>query len=301
MRQYLKFLPFLRWPKTKWGKIAYFPSLLMVIYGTTLGTYCQLRLTDFTSLYHSFRSSSTTVPISGELPDFPDAGYVFGGLPVATGNQSLQTLRNSAYLVGYNKSKRNPAWVAYRLFPVQLESHKRPDSFTPDFRTLLPVTTRNYTGTGYDRGHMAPHYGISTRYPEHVESTFLMSNIIPQKPDLNRELWRKLEMMVAKDWAQSNGDIWVITGPVFTSDKPQKIASGVVIPDACFKILYDLTDGGVRTLAFLMPQDVPAKANPAAYLTTIDRIEELTHLDFSPALKEAQQVPLEATRAQYLW
>ena len=55
-------------------------------------------------------------------------------------------------------------------------------------------TPDDYTRTGYDRGHMAPNYLIATRYGKVAQrETFLMSNIVPQTPELNRGPWRILE------------------------------------------------------------------------------------------------------------
>jgi endonuclease G len=67
--------------------------------------------------------------------------------------------------------------------------------FRPDDR--LPkdwprVTPSDYTGSGFDRGHMSPN---ADRYGsrEAADATFLMTNITPQTGDLNRGPWQKLE------------------------------------------------------------------------------------------------------------
>ena len=40
-----------------------------------------------------------------------------------------------------------------------------------------------------------------------------MSNMIAQRPWLNRGIWRRLEVDVARTYAQQR--IWILTGPIF--------------------------------------------------------------------------------------
>ena len=62
---------------------------------------------------------------------------------------------------------------------------------------------------------MAPNYLIATRYGKVAQrETFLMSNIVPQTPELNRGPWRILEQIVADDLTAQGVELWVITGPV---------------------------------------------------------------------------------------
>ena len=46
-----------------------------------------------------------------------------------------------------------------------------------------------------------------------------MSNIVRQKPNLNRRVWRPLEERVAKEYAMSLEEVWIITDPVYDEDK----------------------------------------------------------------------------------
>jgi len=42
------------------------------------------------------------------------------------------------------------------------------------------VTSHDYTGSGYNRGHCAPNYAIAVCYGAQAQlETFLMSNILP--------------------------------------------------------------------------------------------------------------------------
>lgn len=234
-----------------------------------------------------------------------DKTFVYGGVPrlMADGGEEPRVLVNRGYAAGYSERLRNPRWVAYRMrdLPRIPTPKARPEKFDVDRRTASRVASEAYSGSGYDRGHMAPNFAIATRYGEAAQrETFLMSNITPQRHALNAGLWRELEMRIATGYPARYGEVWVITGPVF-GPSPRTLRGGVAVPDAFFKIIIDEQDGKLRTLAFIVPQEVPEGADPGRYLTSIDEIEHRTGLDFLTELDEAAQRAVESARAGRLW
>ncbi|MEI6892879.1 MAG: DNA/RNA non-specific endonuclease [Pontiella sp.] len=230
---------------------------------------------------------------------------VYGGYPKQKGFKligRIKQLKNRGYVVGYSDSKKNPLWVSYRVFDVpELKSGKRPSGFKMDPRTKANVRHGDYTHSGYDRGHMAPNYAIATRYGvEAQRETFKMSNIIPQKPWINRGMWKDLEMTVAKRYGRYFSEVWIITGPVFT-DPIEKLDSGVPIPSHYYKIIADEKEGELRVLAFLIESDCPPYTRIRKRLVSVDQLETLTGLDFFPDLPEETQIQLETDPAGRLW
>ena len=137
-------------------------------------------------------------------PPRPDSAElrVFGGLPnTANYGHPVIVLTNIGYLSGYCEARRNPAWVGFSISSVTVGSTaKRPPKFITDPRTTSRVAHQDFSNSGYDRGHMAPNYAIGTRYGHEAQrETFLMSNIAPQAPDLNRIWWRVLEEKEANE------------------------------------------------------------------------------------------------------
>ena len=226
--------------------------------------------------------------------------YAYAGLPIS--RVPVTVMENTGYIVGYSDTRGDPLWVCYRLFRVTSEvSPPRPDRFETDARTKVRVSPDAYTRSGYDRGHLAPNYGIATRYGSQAQTeTFLMSNIVPQSPNLNRGLWKRLEELEARRYAQHLEEVWVITGPVFDDDI-QCLASGVEIPDACYKIMVDEDGGQPRVLALLIPQDVPAQARLESFLVSVDEVERKTGLDFLAELPDDLENLLEADCPRELW
>lgn len=243
-------------------------------------------------------------------PAAGDRTFAYGGLPRAEqpGLPPKRVLVNEGYAVGYADAWGNPLWAAYRMADVTPlpAAGERPERFEVDGRTVARVSSDAYTGTGYDRGHLAPNYGIATRHGEAAQrETFLMSNIIPQRHGLNAGLWKQLEQRAATSYPARFGEVWIVAGPVFgaTQERLPTRGGGVAprVPEGCFMILADESDGRVRTLAFLFPQDVPEGAKADDFLTTIAEIEARTGLDFFPELPAGTQAELESRRAGRVW
>ena len=231
-------------------------------------------------------------------------GPLFGGLPVTTSPEKrVRVLENDAYLCGYSETLRSPVWVSYRLFDLKDSdgTGDRPDHFDVDSRTIAKVRSDEYTGSGYDRGHLAPNFGIARCYGRKAQvGTFLMSNIVPQKHEMNAGLWRFLEERAAVNYPGRFGEIWVLTGPIYGSN-PKRIGKGVPVPEACFKIMIDETEGKVRAQAFIIPQTVASGTSLNRYLVSIDEVEKRSELDFFPNLDDVVETKLEAMRSKRPW
>jgi endonuclease G len=233
--------------------------------------------------------------------------YAYAGMPAQRLKvfSRVKMLENRGYVVGYSESMRNPLWVGYRIFDLPDLNKRsvgpRPSRFSVDRRTYTQVAHDDYTRSGYDRGHMAPNYGIATRYGRDAQlETFLMSNIIPQKPGVNRYIWKDLEMRVAKQYGRYFREVWVLTGPVFQGEI-RKLESGVPVPSAYYKIIVDEHGGTLRALAFIVERRCEPYSRIKRCLVSIDDIEAMTDLDFFPDLPEDIEVQLEGRAATRLW
>lgn len=232
-----------------------------------------------------------------------DRTHVYGGAPVPVGSATAQrVLVNTGFVVGYSDELGNPLWAAYRVRDVpDLTPPPRPEAFVPDLRTVARVDPALYSGSDYDRGHLAPNYAIATRYGRRAqEETFQMSNIIPQRRALNAGVWRHLEQRIATSYPGRFGEVWAFAGPVFGS-KPPRLRRKVAVPEACYMILLDESDGRLRAQAFIFPQDTPPGAELDRHLTSVDEIERRTGLDFLTELPDDLENALESKRAERAW
>ena len=68
--------------------------------------------------------------------------------------------------------------------------------------------------------------------------------MVPQDPTQNGKPWSQIEQDTRRYIRRARGDVYVITGPVFSSRKPHTIGdSEVWVPDAVFKMVYDPATG----------------------------------------------------------
>jgi endonuclease G len=236
-----------------------------------------------------------------------DDHLVFGGaprpMPGAGEEVQFTILKNQGYVVGYSESRRDPLWVSYRVFHSATSyDFPRPSRFSTDERTLARVKDNDFTRTGFQRGHMAPNATIMHELGQTAQlETFLLSNVCPQEPNLNERVWERLEADERK-YANNLEEVWVIDGPIFADlngGTTPRLASGIAIPSAFYKILIDEEDhpgGKPRVFSVIMPQDVKGTELPQQFLTTISEIQKETHLDFLWKLDPQTQAELENTK-----
>jgi endonuclease G len=235
---------------------------------------------------------------------------LYQGKPEATGwgvKTWFRTLRNHGFIVGYSDIRGNPLWTEYAIYPVDesIPSLPRPSRFKTDWRAINRIKHDDYTKSGYDRGHNAPNYAISHLYGKDGQSdSFLMTNISPQTPKLNRQFWQRLEEAEVKYFTKLADKVWVITGPVFTGSTERLSSSWrVEIPDAFYKIYITQakTNQDFKVLAFLVPQTVKGNEPLAQFVTSIDTIETQTGLDFFSDLDDITENKLEASIEPQAW
>jgi endonuclease G len=226
--------------------------------------------------------------------------------------RSLQVLEKQHFVIGYDNQAKNPAWVTYDLdgpiaFPGQEPT--RPATFETDFATSAHVSQRDYTSSGYDRGHMCPAYAEWSRYGvEAFKQTFICSNIIPQLHSVNAGIWEDLEVEIAGrsghggGWAERFGHLTIINGPVY-DQQPEHLRAGITVPTACFSIVIDWQEdgSGYRALAFEIPNKADTQGPLTRYLTSIKAVEASTGLDVFAGEAEAYRASLETARADRLW
>lgn len=213
------------------------------------------------------------------------------------------------FVVGYDAGIQNPVWVSTRFFRVNdPKSEARPDQFTPDPRIPTRYRTESslWTRTGYDRGHMAPNWGVSICYGREAQiESFVLTNITPQTPELNRGIWASLEKIISNDYANRFGQVWVICGPVFSKDAQTLKDGKVLIPAAFYKIVVRQNENGsIFVLPFIIPQNVSESRNQREliqYLTNIDQIEKYTDIDFFPELPDDIEQQIEMFQPTKLW
>ncbi|MCL1958700.1 MAG: DNA/RNA non-specific endonuclease, partial [Spirochaetes bacterium] len=97
---------------------------------------------------------------------------------------------------------------------------------------------KDYTYSGYDRGHMAPNADFDDT-TENALMTFFIANIWPQTPNVNRIEWLKTENETRKLALINSGVKVIIIVDEFKTEKVGNIS----VP-SCFKRrVYNLNTG----------------------------------------------------------
>lgn len=141
-------------------------------------------------------------------------------------------LCNSFYVSVYNPKTRAVIMTSEILAPSGLKV-KRSNNFHSDSRVSNPVIPKDYNKSGFDRGHMVPAGDAPTISA--MSETFLMTNMTPQAPMLNRGNWKELEESIRHQVNSSRRPVYVITGAIY-SDK--SLSTNVPIPSGYFKVVY---------------------------------------------------------------
>jgi len=234
----------------------------------------------------------------------PSGSVTFAGVPTRTGDPApsdIRVINRGEFIIGWSDRLRHPVWCAYHVTRKARHPADHRPPFAKDPSVPSAPAPKDYTKSGYDRGHMAPNYAITTRYGEATQKlTFMMSNIAPQTPALNRGVWRDVEHRIADLWTARYGEIWVVVGCI--SRGGEKIGqTGIDVPTDYYQVIVAQEGMDIRALAVVIPQSVGWNAWAARHIVSIDELEEMTGLDFNPDLPSFIQSPLEAELPTRLW
>lgn len=215
------------------------------------------------------------------------------GLEVPEGQPSrCVTVSHEGYTVSFDPVRRTPAWVAWELTSEETSgAFSRTDVFTPDPAVSGSPESREYSRSGYDRGHMAPAADMKWSERAMAES-FYTTNICPQDNGLNAGEWCNLEKQ-CRVWARHYGKIWIAAGPVY-SGETRKTASGIAVPDAFYKVLLKEFRGRMYAIGFVMPNR-NVGGDILDWCVSVDEVERLTGLDFFPSLPDDVENAVERT------
>ncbi len=252
---------------------------MIVVYKNSMSHLIQSLLLIILSLFHQ-------TPDGLEIPKITNPSAV-----VAHTNYTLQ----------YDERYEQADWVAYELTKKEADGRvKRKDDFREDpFVMTGSADLSDYRRSGFDRGHLAP-AGDMKFSAKAMDESFFMSNMSPQRPGFNRGIWKELETLVRR-WAEENGSLYIVTGPVLNKKYYPTIGKDkVAVPEYYYKVLLDDTEPVLKGIGFLIPNkkcDDPVED----YAVTIDKVEKVTGLDFFPKLPDPEEEKIESRINLSLW
>jgi endonuclease G len=208
------------------------------------------------------------------------------------------------YTLSYNAVTRRPNWVCWRLRKADIGRAER-GPFEPD--PLLPegfakVTSHDYDGSGFDRGHQCPAKDRSATQDD-CDATFFMTNVVPQSPFSNQRAWERLESY-CRDLTHEGHVLYIACGPhgaggTGKDGYKEELHKGhvVTVPAKLWKVVMVLPHEdaeprrNTRVIAIIMPNDQTVDYDWSKYRVSTHAVEKLTGHKFFPA------VPADAARA----
>jgi endonuclease G, mitochondrial len=205
------------------------------------------------------------------------------------------------YSLSYSRDNGGANWVSWHLDSSWLGSAPRQDDFRAD--TTLPsgwyrVQATDYSGSGFDRGHMCPSADRTITVTAN-SGTFLMTNMIPQLPANNQGVWASLESYSRSLVTQGN-ELYIISGG---HGLQYFIANGrVAVPAQTWKVIIVLPNGtndvarvntGTRTIAVVVPNSGTINRDWRSYRVSVDQVEAITGFDFFSNVSTGMQAVIE--------
>ena len=219
---------------------------------------------------------------------------LFGQLELPKYDADDTIIKHRGYTLSYNSKYKQANWVAYLLTKDEtVKRFQRGEFFAPD--PMIPGTDFkvDYLKSGYDRGHLAPAADMGYSMETMVQS-FFYTNMSPQLPRFNRGVWKKLEMQV-RNLAVEFDSLYVVTGPIFDSVMPTIGPHRVAVPKAYYKVLLQKRNGNWLGIGYILTNS-NIKVDFKEYATNIDKVEEITGLDFFWRLEDKVEVSIEKNR-----
>jgi endonuclease G len=219
-------------------------------------------------------------------------------IPALQANEYI--IDHIGYSLVFNEKYKQAKWVAYELTVAETEKvAERSNAFKPD-PTIPQLTNqaRDYTGSGYDRGHLAPAADQSWSY-QAMQESFYYSNMSPQLPGFNRGIWKNLEEQV-RQWARDNEAMYIVTGPVLKDNLSTLGESSIAIPKYYYKVILDYKEPELKGIGFIMPNE--SSSYPLQHFAvSIDSVENFTGIDFFPLLPNVDETTLEKNVCLSCW
>lgn len=179
-------------------------------------------------------------------------------------------------------------WVAYKVTPNDIAGPARTRNWhkDPKIDVQFTFTPSDYKGMSlepyfFDRGHQAPLASFKN-HPKWYTLNYL-SNITPQKKDLNRGAWKALESAERK-LVHQYGTTYILTGPYYDKNDivqgPPIQRMNYIIPSGYWKIIAIKNGDTIKATSFMFPQNTPPRDSHCKHIATVPEIQHMTGLVF---------------------
>jgi endonuclease G, mitochondrial len=252
-----------------------------------------------------FAPSSSTAPTTESDAALPGpvnpAGLFEYGFPGPVADIASRT----ALISSFDRRLRNPAWVVEHITPAsiaQRDGDRKNSNFVEDddvptkFRALL----KDYSRSGYDRGHQVP--AADAKWSQKaMDETFYLTNMCPQVGEgFNRDYWAHFEDFCRR-LTTRYPSVRIVTGPLYLPRrdpadgkwyvKYEMIGSppNVAVPTHFYKVIFaedGVAGGNVAIGAFVLPNaPIPNEKPLTDFEVPVEAVERASGLEFATKLE----------------
>ena len=208
------------------------------------------------------------------LPTLPFLPETIGhaGVPIEPFHLAPPLFLRRSFLTAYNTKTRTADWCLERLAKEEVlqRSSASRDSCTftsdPFIQSAFQSHSNDYRSSGYDRGHLVPAADVplTDTDPLHPHSamdalaeTFVLSNVAPQAPALNRGYWVQMEHHI-RTLTKTYEEVYVVTGPLWipTNQSPSNTPSTAPTDSQSFALATTTTATKSSSSSSLTPPTI---------------------------------------------
>lgn len=207
----------------------------------------------------------------------------------------VPVLKRKGYIMAYDGRSKNPYLVMETITADTVQGPEESEKREPLEDNQVPKSIRaaldDYRNSGYEKAHLCPPADQNSN-PMAKNESYLLTNMCPQSPQLNRGAWARFEKYV-RGLTASYQTVKVFTGPLYlpaTGKDGQRYVSykvigknDVAVPTHFFKVLkLEKDNGDIDSKAYILPNEpVSSDISLDRFQTTLQDIEHLSGIIFN--------------------
>lgn len=214
--------------------------------------------------------------------------------PKVKGGSSLILVHSTAafginYSLEWDTEKKSQRWSCYEMYEGNsvrntTRYYDKDNQYPQDplLASQYQFASDPFWGSGYDHGHICPSADRLCSLEANIQ-TFYLTNMQPQLNAFNTGVWESMESWLRGKNANSFRDtLYVVKGG--TIDRADQILktldNGLIVPKYYFCAVLCKNPQGYKAIGLWFEHKADSNTLSKKYVVNIDKLEELTGLDF---------------------
>lgn len=220
----------------------------------------------------------------------------------------------TTYSIAYDTVRRHARWTAFTFDASNRAIKWKRDNWentewggdpfqpNPELPSHLSNNKDYYNKNGFVRGHIVASYD-RVYSKDANEQTFYYTNISPMHSRFNTGLWNDLEMKV-QNWGRNNAfcdTLYIVKGGTIAEGQYTSKGTCTTVPKFYYMALMRKKNDTYSAIGFWLEHKTWLPGVVADYAVSIDKLEELTGIDFFCNLPDKLENVLESEYYKSHW